>query len=233
MKIDISSQVRGSEILITKRFKIKTKLVIVASFVFLILVTLNVSETFALKYANFTRDKYQIQFQYPSDWVVEEKANRLKEGSEIDISNKKIGTGEIAIHYYNDLLKSFNTTNFDHLFSDLYKERSTDNNRYEYRTVEPPSFLNVDGQKTGSFVIIFKQKAEVDPIGVEVQYWITFVGNTGYVVEFLSTPENFNTSENIEIRDRFIKSINFIGLNNTTDANGRISSVAKLQYNLW
>lgn len=204
---------------------------IVASFVFLILVTLNVSETFALKYANFTRDKYQIQFQYPSDWVVEEKANRLKDGSEIDISNKKIGTGEIAIHYYNDLLKSFNTTNFDHLFSDLYKERSTDNFRYQYRTVEPPSFLNVDGQKTGSFVIIFKQKAEVNPIGVEVQYWITFVGKTGYVVEFLSTPENFNTSENVEIRDRFIKSINFIGLNNTTDANGRISSVAKLQNN--
>lgn len=204
---------------------------IVASFVFLILVTLNVSQTFALKYANFTRDKYQIQFQYPSDWVVEEKANRLKEGSEIDISNKKIGTGEIAIHYYNDLLKSFNTTNFDQLFSDLYKERSTDNFGYEYRTVEPPSFLNVDGQKTGSFLIIFKQKAAVDPIGVEVQYWITFVGNTGYVVQFLSTPENFNTSENIEIRDRFIKSITFIGLNNTTDANGRISSVAKLQNN--
>jgi hypothetical protein len=128
-------------------------------------------------------------------------------------------------------LKSFNTTNFDHLFSDLYKERSTDNFRYQYRTVEPPSFLNVDGQKTGSFVIIFKQKAEVNPIGVEVQYWITFVGNTGYVVEFLSTPENFSTSENVEIRDRFIKSINFIGLNNTTDANGRISSVAKLQNN--
>jgi hypothetical protein len=205
--------------------------VIFASLVFLILVTLNVIETFALKYANFTRDKYQIQFQYPSDWVVEEKANRLKEGSEIDVSNKKIGTGEIAIHYYNDLLKSFNTTNFDHLFSDLYKERSTDNNRYEYRTVEPPSFLNVDGKKTGSFVIVFKQKAEVDPIGVEVQYWITFVGKTGYVVEFLSTPENFNTSENVEIRDRFIKSIDFIGLNNTTDANGRISSVAKLQNN--
>jgi len=200
--------------------------VIFASLVFLILVTLNVIETFALKYANFTRDKYQIQFQYPSDWVVEERANRLKEGSEIDVSNKKI-----AIHYYNDLLKSFNTTNFDHLFSDLYKERSTDNNRYEYRTVEPPSFLHVDGKKTGSFVIVFKQKAELDPIGVEVQYWITFVGKTGYVVEFLSTPENFNTSENVEIRDRFIKSIDFIGLNNTTDANGRISSVAKLQNN--
>ena len=76
---------------------------IVASFVFLILVTLNVSETFALKYANFTMDKYQIQFQYPSDWVVEEKANRLKDGLEIDISNKKIGTGEIAIHYNNGI----------------------------------------------------------------------------------------------------------------------------------
>jgi hypothetical protein len=206
---------------------------IVASFVFLILFTLNISETLALKYANFTRDQYQIQFQYPSDWVFEEKANGLKEESEIDVSNKKIGTGEIAIHYYNDLLKSFNTPNFDHLFSDFYNERSSDNSRYEYRTVKPLSFFNVDGQKTGSFLVIFKEKAQVDPIGVEVQYWITFVGNTGYVLEFLSTPENFNTSENLEIRDRFIQSINFIGSNNTTDASGRISSVAKLQYNLW
>ncbi len=206
---------------------------IVASFVFLIIITLNISETFALKYANFTRDNYQIQFQYPSDWVLEEKANGLKEESEIDVSNKKIGTGEIAIHYYNDLLKSFNTTNFAHLFSDFYNERSSDNSRYEYRTVEPPSFFNVDGQKTGSFLVIFKEKAQVDPIGVEVQYWITFVGNTGYVLEFLSTPENFNTSENLEIRDRFIQSINFISSNNTTDASGRISSVAKLENNLW
>jgi hypothetical protein len=204
---------------------------IVASFVFLILFTLNISETLALKYANFTRDQYQIQFQYPSDWVFEEKANGLKEESEIDVSNKKIGTGEIAIHYYNDLLKSFNTPNFDHLFSDFYNERSSDNSRYEYRTVKPLSFFNVDGQKTGSFLVIFKEKAQVDPIGVEVQYWITFVGNTGYVLEFLSTPENFNTSENLEIRDRFIQSINFIGSSNTTNASGRISSVAKLQNN--
>ena len=205
----------------------------IASFVFLLLITLNISETLALKYANFTRDKYQIQFQYPSDWVLEEKANGLKDESEVDVSNKKIGTGEIAIHYYNDLLKSFNTTNFDHLFSDFYNERATDNSRYENRTVERPSFFNVDGQKTGSFLVIFKQKAEVDPVDVEVQYWITFVGNKGYVLEFLSTPENFNASENLEIRDRFIQSINFIGSNNTTDASGRISSVAKLQNNLW
>jgi hypothetical protein len=205
--------------------------VVVAFFLFLILITLNVNSTFALKYTNFTKDKYQIQFKYPSDWIVEEKANRLKEGSEIDISNKKIGTGEIAIHYYHDLLKSFNTTNFDYLFSDFYKERSTGNLRYEYSTVERPFFLNLDGQKTGSFLIISKQKGEIDPIGVEVKYWITIVGNTDYIVEFLSTPENFNTSENVEIRDRFIQSINFIGLNNTTDASGSISSVAKLQNN--
>lgn len=204
---------------------------IVASFLFLIAITLNISETLALKYANFTRDKYQIQFQYPSDWVLEEKANGLKEESEIDVSNKKIGTGEIAIHYYNDLLKSFNTTNFDHLFSDFYNERSTGDFMYDYRTVEPPSFFNVDGQKTGSFLVIFKQKAQVDPIDVEVKYWITFEGNTGYVLEFLSTPENFNTSENLEIRDRFIQSIDFIGSNNTTDVSGRISNVAKLQNN--
>ena len=73
---------------------------------------------------------------------------------------------------------------------------------------------------------MFSQKDEIDPISGEVQYWITFVGENGYMIEFLSIPENFDTPDNTEMRDRFISSIDFLGLRNTTDTSGRISSVA-------
>ncbi len=74
----------------------------------------------------------------------------------------------------------------------------------------------------------FKQKNEINPIIGELQYWMTFVGNSGYVIEFISTLENYGNPDNIEIRDHFIKSINFLGLNNITDTIGRISSVSTL-----
>ena len=73
---------------------------------------------------------------------------------------------------------------------------------------------------------MFSQKDEIDPISGEVQYWITFVGENGYMIEFLSIPENFDTRDNTEMRDRFISSIDFLGLSNSTDGNGRISNVA-------
>ena len=205
---------------------VKTNLIIVPIFVFFVLVIPDVGGAFGLQYTNYTRDKYQIQFQYPSDWLVQEKPHRFEEGSEIDLSNNKIGSGEIAIHFYNDLLEGFGTTDFDLAFADFYNGRATDSFDYEYATVKSPSFLNVDDQKTGTFLMMFKQRDETDPIIIEVQYWITFVADNGYIIEFMSTPENFNSSDNIEVRDRFIESINFLGLKNNTESVGRISTVA-------
>ena len=188
----------------------------------------NVDSSFALQYSNYLSEKYQIGFQYPSDWTIKEKSNNLEEGTEIDVSNKKIGDGKIGIHFYDDLLEGFGSTNFEFAFSDFYKHRITDDLKFEYKTIQPPSLLEIDGHKTGSFHIMFTQKDEIDPISGEVQYWITFVGENGYMIEFLSIPENFDTPDNTEVRDHFISSINFLGVSNTTDTNGEISSVAIL-----
>ncbi|RPJ32455.1 MAG: hypothetical protein EHM25_00810 [Nitrosopumilales archaeon] len=49
----------------------------------------SINGSFALQFTDYTSEKYQIQFQYPSDWLIKEKANRSDEGAEIDISNKK------------------------------------------------------------------------------------------------------------------------------------------------
>ncbi|MDP9305721.1 MAG: hypothetical protein M3O68_05190 [Thermoproteota archaeon] len=186
----------------------------------------NVNVSFALQYTDYLSEKYQIAFQYPSDWTIKEKSNKIAEGTEIEVSDKKIGNGKIGIHFYNDLLEGFGSTDFDFALSNFYKHRITDDLKFEYKTIQPPSLLEIDSHKTGSFHIMFSQKDEIDPISGEVQYWITFVGENGYMIEFLSIPENFDTPDNTEMRDRFISSIDFLGLSNTTDASGRISSVA-------
>jgi hypothetical protein len=186
----------------------------------------NVNASFALQYNNYLSEKYQIAFQYPSDWTIKEKSNKIEEGTEIEFSDKEIGDGKIGIHFYDDLLEGFGSTDFDFAFSNFYKHRTADDHKFEFKTLQPPSLLEIDGHKTGSFHITFSQKDEIDPISGEVQYWITFVGENGYMIEFLSIPENFDTPDNTETRDRFISSIDFLGLSNSTDASGRISSVA-------
>ena len=217
---------KGSDYLITLTLIPNTKFVIVTFFLSFILFIPNVNSSFALQYTNYLSEKYQIAFQYPSDWTIKEKSNKLEEGTEIEVSNKEIGDGKIGIHFYDDLLEGFGSTDFDFAFSDFYKHRITEDLKFEYKTIQPPSLLEIDDHKTGSFHIMFSQKDEIDPISGEVQYWITFVGQNGYMIEFLSIPENFDTRDNTEMRDRFISSIDFLGLSNTTDASARISSVA-------
>lgn len=188
----------------------------------------SINGSFALQFTDYSSEKYQIQFQYPSDWLIKEKANRSDEGAQIDISNKKIAAGKLRIHFYDDLLESFGTSNLDAAFTKFYSVTTTDDNEYEFKIIESPSFVTIDNQRTGSFLLMFKQKNEVDPITGAVKYWITFVGNSGYKMEFLAIPENFDTPDNIEIRDQFIESIVFLGQNNVTNTNGAISIVARV-----
>ena len=207
----------------------KEKLVIGAFILSNLIIFLpNINGYFGLQFTDYTSEKYQIQFQYPSDWLIKEKANRSDEGSEIDISNKKIAAGKLRIHFYDDLLESFGTTNLDAAFTKFYSATTTDDNEYEFKIIESPSFGSVDSQRTGSFVMTFKQKNEIDPITGAVKYWITFAGNSGYKMEFMATPENFDTADNIEIRDQFIESIIFLGQNNATNTNEAISSVVRV-----
>ena len=188
----------------------------------------SINGSFALQFTDYSSEKYQIQFQYPSDWLIKEKANRSDEGAQIDISNKKIAAGKLRIHFYDDLLESFGTSNLDAAFTKFYSATTTDDNEYEFKIIESPSFVSIDSQRTGSFLLTFKEKNEIDPITGAVKYWITFVGNSGYKMEFMATPENFDTPDNIEIRDQFIESIIFLGQNNATNTNEAISSVVRV-----
>lgn len=222
----------GCEDLIALGMIGKRKLVIGAFILSNLIIFLpNINGSFALQFTDYTSEKYQIQFQYPSDWLIKEKANRSDEGAEIDISNKKIAAGKLRIHFYDDLLESFGTTNLDAAFTKFYSATTTDDNEYEFKIIESPSFGSVDSQRTGSFLMMFKQKNEIDPITGAVKYWITFAGNSGYKMEFMATPENFDTPDNIEIRDQFIESIIFLGQNNATNTSGLSQVLLELQNN--
>jgi hypothetical protein len=50
-------------------------------------------------------------------------------------------------------------------------------------------------------------------------------------MEFMATPENFDTPDNIEIRDQFIESIIFLGQNNATNTSGLSQVLLELQNN--
>jgi hypothetical protein len=222
----------GCEDLIALGMIGKRKLVIGAFILSNLIIFLpNINGSFALQFTDYTSKKYQIHFQYPSDWLIKEKANRSDEGAEIDISNKKIAAGKLRIHFYDDLLESFGTTNLDAAFTKFYSATTTDDNEYEFKIIESPSFGSVDSQRTGSFLMTFKQKNEIDPITGAVKYWITFAGNSGYKMEFMATPENFDTPDNIEIRDQFIESIIFLGQNNATNTSGLSQVLLELQNN--
>jgi len=222
----------GCEDLIALGMIGKRKLVIGAFILSNLIIFLpNINGSFALQFTDYTSEKYQIQFQYPSDWLIKEKANRSDEGAEIDISNKKIAAGKLRIHFYDDLLESFGTTNLDAAFTKFYSATTTDDNEYEFKIIESPSFGSVDSQRTGSFLMTFKQKNEIDPITGAVKYWITFAGNSGYKMEFMATPENFDTPDNIEIRDQFIESIIFLGQNYATNTSGLSQVLLELQNN--
>jgi len=171
---------------------------------------------FAIQYTNYTSDKYQIEFQYPTDWILKEKTNRFEAGSEISISDANIGTktSTITVGYDKDLFTAFGSADLQRAFNTFY-QGLTSTYKYDTRVIEPPSYLTIDNQSTGSFLMTFEQKYETYPVTLAIQYWITFVGDHGYTFAFISNPEEFDSPSNTEIRDHFIKSINF--LNATTN----------------
>ena len=64
-----------------------------------------------------------------------------------------------------------------------------------------------------------KDKYEEDPTLFAQQVWLTFVGNKGYLITFWSPTTYFDSANITQTRDHIIKSIKFLGINNTTISN--------------
>lgn len=159
---------------------------------------------------NYCSEKYHIQFQYPPGWTVKEKTNRSEVGYDINISpaNRDVAIG---ISHYADLIDAFGTTDLDSAIFGWVKNMQLRDFSREYLTMESPSYLNIDGVRTGTVVYTSKERYGNDlGIGIASQIWIALIGKNGYLISFMANADQFDSPENIIDRDQFINSIHFL-----------------------
>lgn len=166
---------------------------------------------------NYSSDQYKIRFHYPSNWQVHEKTGRFDEGTDLEIKNPALGRGFILIQYGDDPTVDFGSRDITTTVYDVFKNSISGDYSYEYRVIEQPKFLTIDGQKAGTFLYTFKEKYEDNAWTWGSQIWLVYVGDHAYEISFTERTDEFDSPENIQIRDQFIKSINFLG--NTTNTN--------------
>jgi hypothetical protein len=70
-----------------------------------------------------------------------------------------------------------------------------------------------------SFLYTRKDKYEENALRWADQRWLVETPNSGYLISFSSTPDVFDNPTTTEVRDHFIKSINFLGISNSTAGN--------------
>lgn len=168
---------------------------------------LEVSSCYAVEYSNYTSEKYRIQFQYPTSWNVTEKTGRFDEGFDVAIKHLASGNKYIAMNFLPEsAAKEFSTAGFTFAVNELFKEVSSDYSQ-EYRTIEEPTFLSIDGKQVGTFVYTVKDKYDTNALEWAQQTWIINAIDHGYFITFVAPPQEFDSPDNIAIRDQFIKSI--------------------------
>lgn len=176
---------------------------------FLYTIPISVSAT---ELANYTNDKLKIQFQYPSNWTIEEKNSRFDEGSDISIQSNSISdTGLISIVYTDNLVEGFGSTDLRTGLYAIFKESIGSDYSREYRVIEKPSFITIGGVDAGTFLFTDKDKYEDYALKWATQRWIILNNDHGYLISYMSSADTFDNAENTSIRDLFIKSIKFLG----------------------
>ena len=188
--------------------KVQQSIVLLGFTIFITLLFMITLENtaFAIEYKNYTSEKYGIHFEYPSNWTITEKTSRFETG-DITITS---GTNHFYIYYFNDS----ETVN---RWADVEKAtpmwlRSEHNLREDIKmTVETPSYLTIDEQKAGTFLLALNLK-EAD-VEAAQQFWLVSLGDRIYQIINMELTRNFDNPENIEIRNHFINSIKFLGDN--------------------
>ena len=168
-------------------------------------------------FTNFTNAKYNIEFQYPSDWELKEKSSRFDEGADISIhSNSITENGLIAIVYSDKLIEGFGSSDLRTAVYATFKESLRSDYSREYRVIELPSFITIGDKDAGTFLFTDQDKYEEYALKWATQRWIVFNEDHGYLISYTSSAETFDNPTNKEIRDKFINSIKFINQTNTT-----------------
>jgi len=181
-----------------------------------IFTSFDINNASGITYSNFTSEQYKIKFQYPSDWTVDEKTSRFDEGTSIKLSSPSLGAGDFFIQYANDLLTGFGNTDLKAAVYETLKDAISDY-KYKYSIIEKPYFIKIGDKDAGTFVYSWKDKYEDYATLWGTQMWIVFVGENGYLINFMQPASSFDNADSTEIRDRLINSIEFLDKDNTTN----------------
>jgi hypothetical protein len=104
--------------------------------------------------------------------------------------------------------REFSTAGFAFTVNTLFKDSINDYSQ-EYRTIEEPTFLTIDGKQVGTFVFTVQDKYDTNALKWAEQTWIINAFDHGYFISFVTPPQEFDSPDNIGIRDQFIKSLKF------------------------
>lgn len=163
------------------------------------------NNVYAINFVNFTSKNLGLQFEYPSEWKIEEKISKLGSKPDISISDDNSSAN---ILFISTRLNSGGDSNFNTMefTNQMHKFITSDYNSF-FKTIESPSVIIVDEEEVGTFLITKEEVSESYSVKKAQQLWI--VPSYGIMIQFNSPPSLFDNPENIEIRDHFIKSINF------------------------
>jgi hypothetical protein len=114
------------------------------------------------------------------------------------------------------LVTDFGTSDVQSATVKSYKRLVGNDFSKVYDVLEAPSITMIDGQKAGAFLFTVQDKYGEKPVAFTMQAWISFIGNNSYLFLFVSIVDSYHNAETTEIRDNFIQSIRFLGINNTT-----------------
>ncbi len=182
----------------------------------------NLTETFAIQYKGYTSNKYQITFQYPSSWDIKEKSNNYGQAPAIRIvsmspTGELIDTDESGMRF--NAVITIGPVRHDiplNSFSDFntYVEKLQNDlvNKNESMIIQKPTYMTIDGKQAGTFMFASKPEMKMGYSNtgtLELQVWVALTKDFAYFISFLTSSASFNNPENIQIRDQFIKSIDF------------------------
>ncbi len=172
------------------------------------LFVITTENVYGVQYQNYSSTKYGIQFQYPSDWAVDEKTGRFDEGADIAVDSPTISDGFIIIESVNatgDSGLAFKS----HVYN-LFKAEVTGDYSKEHVVIEKPSFMTIDNQQVGTYLLTSKDKYEESANKWADQTWIVSMPSHSYIIKLTSIVDVFDNPTTTEIRDHFIKSIKFL-----------------------
>ncbi len=152
---------------------------------------------------NYTSDKLQISFEYPSDWTLTEKANRFDQGAEITVHKDQ------DYFFVMEPSPGPYVMNFETVVSVYYQGLLLNGVSKNIDIIEGPIFDKyiIDNKPTASILFV------IDSLGGErgVREAIKInEGNKLQDIIFESSPSDFDLLENQNIRNHIINTFKFL-----------------------